>query len=194
MWNTREPPYAFQAVGDSVEATQLTSEIQKLMADRARGWTLLLLLVGFLMLHDTWLDATQINLANIALTKALRTPQELGPVLTGQLAQADAGTARLVRAQGVALLSAGQPVLAVAAFERAAALEGQAPDPVTQMWLGEAYRTMGDLEGAIVAWDRAGGVDMLNRKENELWFSQALARDADLRSACTGLARVPRRL
>lgn len=215
--------------------TQLTGGIRKLMADRARGWTLLLLLVGFLMLHDIWLDATQINLANIALTKALRTPQELGPVLTARLAQADAGTARLARARGVVLLLAGQPGLAVVAFERAAVLEDQAPDPVTQMWLGEAYWTMGDLEDAIVAWDRAGGVDMLNRKGDELraagqlpaaatvfqtmtqrypavaagyaglglvaldrldwsaaerWFSQALARDADLPSVRTGLATV----
>jgi tetratricopeptide (TPR) repeat protein len=137
------------------------------------GFTLALALIIALMnWPGLWRDAAMLNLANVAVMKGLRA----GTV--GNIAWlADHGptTARLARAEGIALFWAGQPGQAVAAFEHAAALEGGDAHPVTQLWLGAAYQATGDLAAAIPAWERAGGARVLARQGDALRQAGQLA-------------------
>lgn len=142
-------------------------------------WLLIILpMMVMLAEHSLWLDAIRLNQANIAFMKASYAldGERAGVVMTfpsedthGPLAS------RWARLQGLAALWAGQSGQAVAALERARALEGAQPSPVTILWLGDAYLAMNDIQNAIHAWDQAGGVRSLGHKGDKLRLASQLA-------------------
>lgn len=142
-------------------------------------WLLIILpMMVMLAEHSLWLDAIRLNQANIAFMKASYAldGERAGVVMTfpsedthGPLAS------RWARLQGLAALWAGQSGQAVAALERARALEGAQPSPVTTLWLGDAYLAMNDIQNAIHAWDQAGGVRSLGHKGDKLRLASQLA-------------------
>ena len=141
----------------------------------------MLLITAAFIGRSFWLEAVHLNQANIALMKAYSAPggphAELALAFTSAEIQGPLAS-RWARLQGIASLWAGQPGQAVAALERAAALEGIQVSPVTYIWLGDAYQATNDTPSAIRAWDRAGGARLLRHKGDELRQAGQLAAAA----------------
>ncbi len=128
--------------------------------------------------HHLWLEAAHLNQANIAFMRAFSASGEQHTGTATAFPSADTHgplASRWARLEGITHLWAGQPSQAVAALERAAALEGPQASPVTQIWLGDAYQAMNQPQSAIRAWDRAGGARLLGHKGEELRQAGQLA-------------------
>jgi len=138
----------------------------------------MLLIIAAFIGRSFWLEAVNLNQANIALMKAYSAPGDPHAELASAFTPAEVWgplASRWARLQGIASLWAGQPGQAVAALERAAALEGIWASPVTYIWLGDAYQAMNDIQSAARAWDRAGGARLLGYKGDKLRQAGQLA-------------------